>query len=82
MHPEQLDGLFNPFGRIVTDETADIDGAGLGLYIAQELARLQGGQITAESDRGRGSTFTLTIPVTRSEAPRAKLMAPVDGVLA
>jgi PAS domain S-box-containing protein len=70
MHPEQLDGLFHPFGRIVTDDTADIDGAGLGLFIAQELARLQGGQITVESDPGRGSTFTLTIPSSEASAAR------------
>jgi PAS domain S-box-containing protein len=80
MHPEQLEGLFNPFGRIVTDETAHIDGAGLGLYIAQELARLHGGQITVESDRGRGSTFILTIPVAPSEAPRVELKAMVAEV--
>ena len=68
MHREQLERLFHPFGRIVTDETADIGGAGLGLYIAQELARLQGGQITVDSDRGRGSTFKLSLPLPISRA--------------
>jgi PAS domain S-box-containing protein len=77
MHLEQLEGLFQPFGRIVTNETADIAGVGLGLYIAQELARLQGGQITVESDRGRGSTFTLTIPITSSETPSSELITTV-----
>jgi PAS domain S-box-containing protein len=80
MHLEQVEGLFRPFGRIVTTETADIDGAGLGLYIAQELAGLQGGQILVESDRGRGSTFTLTIPVASSETHSPELTTTVSGV--
>ena len=80
MHREQLEGLFQPFGRIVTDETADIDGAGLGLYIAQELARLQGGQITVDSDRGRGSTFTLSIPTAPGQGPARESTSPIVRV--
>jgi signal transduction histidine kinase len=63
IEPEQFDQLFRPFGRIVTNETADIRGTGLGLYMARELARLQGGDITVESERGRGSTFTMRVPL-------------------
>jgi PAS domain S-box-containing protein len=80
MHAEQLEELFHPFGRIVTDQTAHIDGAGLGLYIAQELARLQGGEITVESERGRGSTFTLSIPMTPGEGPAPEPTASVVGI--
>jgi PAS domain S-box-containing protein len=65
--PEQRDLLFHPFGRVVTVDTADIGGAGLGLYLARELARLQGGDITVEPDRGRGSTFSLRLPIIPSE---------------
>jgi signal transduction histidine kinase len=63
MEPAQIDQLFRPFGRIVTQETASIDGAGLGLYLAKELARLHGGEITVETGAGDGSTFTLTLPL-------------------
>ena len=63
IEPEQLDQLFRRFGRIVTDETANIRGSGLGLYMARETARLHGGDITVESERGRGSTFTMRIPL-------------------
>ena len=66
LEPEQLDHLFRPFGRIVTDNTADIGGAGLGLYLARELARLQGGDITADSTNRNGSNFTLTMPSSRA----------------
>ena len=37
-------------------------GLGLGLYIVDELVRAQGGQLTCESEQGRGSTFTVTLP--------------------
>ena len=64
----QVDQLFSSFGRMVTDRSADIGGAGLGLYLARELARLHGGDVTVESDPVRGSTFTLTLPLAaRSE---------------
>ncbi len=63
MEPAQLDHLFRPFGRIVTDQTVPILGAGLGLYLSREYARLQGGDITVKSERGQGSTFTLRVPL-------------------
>jgi len=63
LEPAQLDQLFRRFGRIVTDETADIRGSGLGLYLARETARLHGGDITVESEPGRGSTFSIRIPL-------------------
>jgi len=63
IEPEQLDQLFSRFGRIVTNETANIRGSGLGIYLARELARLQGGDIEVESEPGRGSAFTLRVPL-------------------
>ena len=61
--PDHLDQLFSQFGRVVTSDTASIGGAGLGLYLARELARLHGGDVTAESALGRGSTFVLSLPL-------------------
>jgi PAS domain S-box-containing protein len=58
-----LDRLFTRFGRIVTPETAGIAGTGLGLYLARDLARRHGGDVTVTSEPGRGSTFTLTLPL-------------------
>jgi PAS domain S-box-containing protein len=61
--PEEAMGrLFTRFGRIVTPDNAHIDGTGLGLFLAREIARRHGGDILAESREGRGSRFTLVLP--------------------
>ncbi|MDQ6918399.1 MAG: HAMP domain-containing histidine kinase [Candidatus Dormibacteraeota bacterium] len=61
--PDRFDRLFTRFGRIVTPETSHIPGTGLGLYLSRELARLHGGDITATSTLGKGSTFVLAVPL-------------------
>ena len=55
--------LFTRFGRIVNEATSNISGTGLGLYLSRELARLHRGDITAVSVAGKGSTFTLELPL-------------------
>jgi signal transduction histidine kinase len=55
--------LFTRFGRIATEETRTIPGTGLGLYLARDLARRHDGGIGVRSQAGRGSTFTLTLPL-------------------
>jgi signal transduction histidine kinase len=67
---EDLPRLFTRFGRIVTTANSNIPGTGLGLYFARELARMQGGDITAESVEGAGSTFTLTLPLAGARQPK------------
>jgi signal transduction histidine kinase len=59
---EDLPRLFSRFGRVSSDATRHIPGIGLGLYLARELARLHGGDISVESQPGVGSTFVLTLP--------------------
>jgi signal transduction histidine kinase len=67
---EDLPILFTRFGRISTPETDHLPGTGLGLYLGRQLARLHGGEITVDSDPGRGSTFTLHLPI--APAPDTK----------
>ncbi|HET9781011.1 MAG TPA: HAMP domain-containing sensor histidine kinase [Candidatus Dormibacteraeota bacterium] len=65
---EDMPTLFTRFGRVVTPQTEHLKGTGLGLYLARQLARLQGGDITVTSAEGKGSTFTLHMPVVSHEA--------------
>ncbi|GAC1329579.1 MAG: hypothetical protein NVSMB17_06060 [Candidatus Dormibacteria bacterium] len=61
-----MDILFTRFGRITSDATVSIPGTGLGLYLSRELARMQQGDLTAHSEAGQGSTFTLQLPLARN----------------
>jgi signal transduction histidine kinase len=60
--PADVGRLFTRFGRVTTPDTAAIPGTGLGLYLARDLARRQGGDVDVASASGEGSTFTLTLP--------------------
>ncbi|HEX6630038.1 MAG TPA: ATP-binding protein, partial [Gemmatimonadaceae bacterium] len=57
--------IFDEFEQVNAGARADSDhrGTGLGLPISRRLARLLGGDLRVESDTGRGSTFTVWLPV-------------------
>ena len=59
---EMLVSIFEPFVQVDARLTRTTEGVGLGLTISRELAEGMGGQLTAESIPGDGSTFTLTLP--------------------
>ena len=59
--PDKMSILFQPFSRVDTTMSSRYDGSGLGLAISKSLIDLLCGQIWAESEVGRGSTFHFTI---------------------
>ncbi|MEO7776499.1 MAG: PAS domain S-box protein [Fibrobacteria bacterium] len=67
--PENLSLLFQPFRQIDSGLTRQHDGTGLGLAICRRLARLMGGEIDAVSEWGKGSTFSVTLPLEGTVKP-------------
>lgn len=70
--PAAHSAIFEPF-RQVHDRSRRVPGAGIGLSISSRLAQLMGGSLAVESEPGRGSRFTLTVPA--AAAPALELVA-------
>jgi hypothetical protein len=62
IRPEDLATLFQPFRQVDSGLARRHEGTGLGLAICRRLAGLMGGEVTAESSWGKGSTFMVTLP--------------------
>ena len=61
--PRELNKIFDKFYRVERGDARTTYGHGLGLYISKQLVESQGGHIWVESELGRGSTFSFTLPL-------------------
>ena len=77
--PEQLPHIFDKFFQADNQAQAATKGTGLGLAIAKEVVEAHGGQITAESRVGEGTTFVVTLPAEPSGVRRRREAAQRAG---
>jgi signal transduction histidine kinase len=83
---EALPHVFERFHRIEGSRSRSHEGSGIGLALVRELVGMHGGTIEAESETGRGATFTVTVPTGTAHLPQDRIAetpeAPSRGGLA
>jgi signal transduction histidine kinase len=72
---EDLPHLFERFYRVKNAQGRTFEGSGIGLALVQELAEQHRGAVRVESEMGRGSTFTVTIPLGKEHLPAERIGA-------
>jgi PAS domain S-box-containing protein len=78
---KDLPGIFGRFSRASNARKLRIPGTGFGLYLTRQIVELHGGTITVTSIEGKGSTFTVELPIAQSaprEVPMRVLVAEGD----
>lgn len=69
---KDMSTLFSRFGRIDNPLAAKVGGTGLGLYLAKEIMDLHSGKILVKSEPGKGTEFTVELPLKAGSPPKAR----------
>ena len=77
MTPEQVHKLFQEFSQADASTSRKYGGTGLGLALSRRFARMMGGDITVESEPGKGSTFTMRLPAQVAEQKAEPVSTPL-----
>ena len=67
MNEEQLGKVFDEFTQAEASTAKDYGGTGLGLPISKKMTEMMGGKMEVESEEGKGTTFSITIPIEVKE---------------
>lgn len=74
---KDLPYIFDRFYRSEAHATAAVEGTGIGLSLVQELVSFMGGKISVNSEKGKGATFVITLPMKEMQAESGEI--PVSG---
>ena len=78
----ELPRMFERFHRIDGARGRSFEGTGIGLALVQELVRLHGGGISLDSEEGRGTTFTISLPMGTARLPAGQVRREADAASA
>ena len=82
MSPEYMATMYQPFSRETDSRVNSIQGTGLGLAITKQMVDLMGGTIDCQSERGKGTTFTITLDLPVADRQREDMMLePMDALI-
>ncbi len=77
---DQLDRIFDRFYQLSDGDTREVEGSGIGLALTRELVELMHGSIEVESTPGKGTTFTISFPVSEDSFSEQEIETMIEGV--
>ena len=76
IRPEDMEAIWEDFRQVDQSRTREFGGTGLGLSITRKLIQALGGSVRVESEYGKGSTFSIALPLQLSPRVTGDLMHP------